>query len=109
MNVHLIFRFTVVDRSFAALVSLYLAIEFNDVKSGSAVFPCCNCSNNAPNNALVAGGYFKAKRNCAMISLPIKFLMIAKKHLQDTFTLASGIFLCCEWHQVTATKKYSLW
>jgi len=73
VQVHTMFHFTLVDKALAAPDSLYLVIGFNDLKSGSVAFPCCNCSNKAPNKALVAGGYFRAKRTC---NLPRKWYVL---------------------------------
>ncbi len=90
---HTIFHFSVVDKAFVAPVNLYLVIGFNDLKRGSVTLPCCKASSKAPNKALVAGGYFNARRTKVLISLSVKFLIMAKNRLQDAFILASGIFL----------------
>ncbi|MCY1563020.1 hypothetical protein D9M68_1004970 [compost metagenome] len=66
---------------------------FNDLKSDSVVLPCCNCSSKAPDKALVAGGYFKAKRTRVLISFSSSVFIIAKNRLQEDSILASGIFL----------------
>lgn len=66
---------------------------FNDSYNVSEIEFSFIVSNNAPNKALVAGGYFIAKRTKVFLSLSDNVLRMANIRLQEVSILLSGIFL----------------
>lgn len=77
------FHFCVVDNEFVAPGILYFVIGLSDFKRGWVKLFCCNSSNNAPSNALVEGGYFKANRIIVFVSFNERDFKMAKNRLQD--------------------------
>ena len=91
MQVHMKFHFSVLDNTDETPVNLYFVKGFNELYSVS-VDVVLFSSNMAPSKALVAGGYFMAKRMSNEISFSLSSFIICKKRKHELRVLESGIF-----------------